>query len=120
VRTASHSATDVIPDQTTIALSAVLKVAVRSADCVVRLRSDEILALLPGAGPDVAQSVCERVIRAIVTTRDATGLSPDSLMLVSFATCPLDGETLEDLIAAARLRSLGIGRIEMVKSASLH
>ena len=120
VRTASHSATDVIPDQTTIALSAVLKVAVRSADCVVRLRSDEILALLPGAGPDVAQSVCERVIRAIVTTRDATGLSPDSLMLVSFATCPLDGETLEDLIAAARLRSLGIGRIEMGTSASLH
>ena len=72
-------------------LGAALRTSTRREDTAYRLGGDEFAVLLPGASRDQAQRVIRRVIEAAGAAQFSWGVS----------SCPSDGATAEDLIAAA-------------------
>jgi diguanylate cyclase (GGDEF)-like protein len=84
----------------------VLRSHLRERDVLVRLQEDEFAALLPGSGFAAAALLGERLQQAV----DAFGLRLDETaqmaragISIGIAIYPLDGETLDDLLARAML-----------------
>jgi diguanylate cyclase (GGDEF)-like protein len=76
------------------ALGAALRQSTRREDTAYRVGGDEFAVLLPDASPDQAERVTARVAEAALPARFTWGV----------ATCPSDGTTTEDLVAAADAR----------------
>jgi len=72
-----------------------LRASVRAEDCVARLGGDEFGILLPGVGAPLAESLGERVQRAIEVLDAGVGIS------FGVAEWPADGPTKEQLLFRA-------------------
>jgi diguanylate cyclase (GGDEF)-like protein/putative nucleotidyltransferase with HDIG domain len=89
-------------EQALVHLCRLTKKQVRETDLVARYESDSLIALLPDSGQVEASEVCSRIGREIVMA----GLANDSSVSVGAATSPDDGDTLENLVRAARAASI--------------
>ena len=76
------------------ALGSALRTSTRREDTAYRLGGDEFAVLLPGASPDQARRIMNRVAEAALPARFSWGV----------AACPHDGLTEEALVAAADAR----------------
>jgi diguanylate cyclase (GGDEF)-like protein len=76
------------------ALGAALRNSTRREDTAYRVGGDEFAVLLPGASPDQASRVVARVAEAARPTSFSWGT----------ASCPSDGTTADDVVAAADAR----------------
>ena len=76
------------------ALGAALRGSIRREDTAYRVGGDEFAVLLPGASPQQAERVMNRVAEAAVPTCFTWGV----------ASCPADGPTVEAVVAAADAR----------------
>ena len=75
-------------------LGTALRNSTRREDTAYRIGGDEFAVLLPGAPPDQASRVVARVAEAALPTSFSWGT----------ASCPSDGSTAEDIVAAADAR----------------
>jgi diguanylate cyclase (GGDEF)-like protein len=76
------------------ALGSALRGYTRREDTAYRLGGDEFAVLLPASSPDQASRVMARVAGAALPTRISWGV----------ASCPADGTTAEEVVAAADAR----------------
>jgi diguanylate cyclase (GGDEF)-like protein len=93
-------------DEVLRTVSNTLRTTFRISDLVARYGGDEFLAILPDAGSDGAQIICQR---AIETLRAHPFLAEDGSQIVIRLTCgiavyPLDGENGADLFSVADAR----------------
>jgi diguanylate cyclase (GGDEF)-like protein len=86
-----HAAGDRLLRSAAAALSSVCRVA----DCACRIGGDEFALILPGADGGQARRVAERAQRAIARLAGSVGAS------WGVAAAPVDGSTLDELMAAA-------------------
>jgi diguanylate cyclase (GGDEF)-like protein len=83
-------------------LSRLIKKQLRDTDLVARYDDDTLIALVPDIGQIEAAEVCSRIAREIVIS----GLAHESSITVGSATCPDDGDSLNELLLLARKSSL--------------
>jgi diguanylate cyclase (GGDEF)-like protein/putative nucleotidyltransferase with HDIG domain len=84
----------------------VLRSHLRERDVLVRLQEDEFAALLPGSGFAAAALLAERLQQAVDSfglRLEETGQMARAGVSIGIAVYPLDGETLDDLLARAML-----------------
>jgi diguanylate cyclase (GGDEF)-like protein len=97
-----HAAGDRVLDH----VAQIVKNNLRRMDLIGRCRGDEFLAVLPTASMDMAADVIDRINTALVGHRleISGGEAVEILLNFGAATFGCDGETADQLIAAARLR----------------
>ncbi len=84
----------------------VLRSHLRERDVLVRLQEDEFAALLPGSGFAAAALLAERLQQAVDAfglRLEETGQTARAGVSIGIAVYPLDGESLDDLLARAML-----------------
>ena len=84
----------------------VLRSHLRERDVLVRLQEDEYAALLPGSGFAAAALLAERLQQAVEAfglRLDEEGRTARAGVSIGIAVYPLDGESLDDLLARAML-----------------
>jgi diguanylate cyclase (GGDEF)-like protein len=105
------------------AVAAELRRQVRDDDLVGRWGGEEFVVLLPGADPDAARQVAERIraaVRAPLTDVPATGGVGDAMRITAslgVAAYPVHGGTVDELLLAAdtalyRAKNNGRDRVE--------
>ena len=80
-------------------LATVLAAQVRAGDLLIRIGSDEVAVLLPGADQVAARRVAAR-IRAAITDSNALAAAPHTAVVVGAAHCPAGGALSTALRAA--------------------
>lgn len=99
----------------------VLKSHLRERDVLVRMAEDEYAALLPGSGFAAASLLAERLQRAVdgfALRLDGKGRTARAGLSVGIAIYPLDGESLDDLMARATLNQIHNKRVRKSARAS--
>lgn len=90
-------------DRVLVSVAELLVKSVRTCDVVARLGGDEFVALLPGAGPEQAMTVAERIVRGL-DRQDEHGLVAASVGVASAgereADANVGGELLREADAA--------------------
>jgi diguanylate cyclase (GGDEF)-like protein/putative nucleotidyltransferase with HDIG domain len=92
-----------VGDRLLAGVAAVVKRQLRQMDILARYAGDEFVAIMPMAATDVACLVAERV-RAAVEAHEfpvRTGRTTQLSASIGIACYPADGETVEELLAAA-------------------
>jgi diguanylate cyclase (GGDEF)-like protein/PAS domain S-box-containing protein len=74
---------------------------VREPDFVARLGGDEFAVILPGAPPEAALDVTQRIRRALDVPIELDGIAVRIEASVGIASYPCDGETAEDILRGA-------------------
>ncbi|HZM85232.1 MAG TPA: GGDEF domain-containing protein, partial [Blastocatellia bacterium] len=89
-------------EQTLAQLCRLTKKQLRETDFVARYESDSLIALLSESGQGEAAEISGRIGREIVMA----GFAHNSTVCVGAATSPYDGDSLDDLLRAARTASI--------------
>jgi putative nucleotidyltransferase with HDIG domain len=76
--------------------------ATRVADLIVRLQEDELVVLMPGADHGAGRAVVDRIADALARMPGGQALCKS--LRVGFACGPYDGNSVRELLAAARHR----------------
>ncbi len=97
-------------------VASLLDACARAHDVVGRLGGDEFGLLLPEQSADDAAVVTERIREQVCDSRDALGFDSHWDLTVGFAAFPRDGETAEELVAAADRRLYEQRGIELAGS----
>lgn len=92
-----------IGDRLLASVSAVVKSQLRQMDMLARFAGDEFLAVMPGASDKIAALVAERVRNAVESEvfNVKTGRNVQVRLSAGAASYPADGETADELLAAA-------------------
>src|SRR5215204_6127134 len=92
-----------VGDRLLASVSAVVKSQLRQMDMLARFAGDEFLSVMPGAGGPVAAMVAERVRHAVESEvyNVKTGRNVRVRISAGAASYPADGETADELLAAA-------------------
>ena len=92
-----------VGDRLLASVSAVVKGQLRQMDMLARFAGDEFLAVMPGANAQVAAMVAERVRSAVESQvfNVKTGRNVQVRVSAGAASYPADGETADELLAAA-------------------
>jgi diguanylate cyclase (GGDEF)-like protein len=85
-------------------VAALLKDSARADDVVGRIGGDELGILLAEQSADGATAVSERIRSQLPRRRNELGLRADWDVTIGTASFPEDGETFDDLLAAADRR----------------
>jgi len=92
-----------VGDEMLIAIASALGHCGRSTDFVARIAGDEFAAILPIASPDGLATAADRMRRAVgrcvVSARD--GVAVRASVSIGVAQAPVDGRTVDTLMAAA-------------------
>ncbi|HEX8499195.1 MAG TPA: diguanylate cyclase [Pyrinomonadaceae bacterium] len=92
-----------VGDRVLVSVAGVIKGQLRQMDMLARVAGDEFLAVMPGAPGQVAAAVAERVRVAVESQSFNVKTGRNVQVTVSVGACchPSDGDTAEDLLAAA-------------------
>ncbi|HEX8292725.1 MAG TPA: diguanylate cyclase, partial [Pyrinomonadaceae bacterium] len=92
-----------VGDRLLASVSAVVKGQLRQMDMLARFAGDEFLAVMPGASPQVAAAVAERVRHAVESQvfNVKTGRNVQVRVSAGGGSYPADGETADELLQAA-------------------
>jgi diguanylate cyclase (GGDEF)-like protein/putative nucleotidyltransferase with HDIG domain len=92
-----------VGDRLLASVADVIKTQFRQMDMLARYAGDEFVAVMPGAGPEAASLVAERVRAAVESHRFPykTGRVLRACVTAGAACHPADGETAEELLLAA-------------------
>jgi diguanylate cyclase (GGDEF)-like protein len=92
-----------VGDRLLASVAAVVKSQLRQMDMLARFAGDEFLAVMPGASGQVAATVADRVRNAVEAEsfNVKTGRSVRVTVSVGTSCYPADGETADELLAAA-------------------
>lgn len=89
-----------VGDEVIRAVASLFRSQCRAGDIVARLGGDEMVTILPGASPEEAYALCER-IRVAVNTHNWSTLHPDLKVTVSIGVSCLPVARPEEAIALA-------------------
>jgi diguanylate cyclase (GGDEF)-like protein len=94
-----------VGDRVLASAATVVKSQLRQMDMLARFAGDEFLAVMPGASAQVAANVAERIHHAVESQSFNVKTGRDVQVTVSVGTAcyPSDGETADELLAAASL-----------------
>ena len=83
-----------------------IKRALRGADILFRYGTDEFVVLLTQSGIEAARLVASRISQGVSDQSLASGTSTDAgiVLSIGIASAPEDGQTIDDLVSAARSR----------------
>ena len=87
-------------------LAAVLRARLRSSDLVARFGGDEFVVLLPDTAAEIAVELGEG-LRRLARELTPPGATDPMTVSVGISSFPLDGETANDVLAAAERALLG-------------
>jgi diguanylate cyclase (GGDEF)-like protein len=92
-----------VGDRLLASVAGVVKSQLRQMDMLARFAGDEFLAVMPGAAGQVAATVAERVRNAVESEgyNVKTGRNVTVTVSVGTSSYPSDGETADELLAAA-------------------
>jgi diguanylate cyclase (GGDEF)-like protein len=94
-----------VGDRLLASVAATIKGQLRQMDMLARFAGDEFLAVMPGASPQVAATIGERVRNAVESQsfNVKTGVNVQVTVSIGTAGYPSDGETADDILGAATL-----------------
>ncbi len=110
-----------VGDRLLAGVARVVKNQLRQMDTLARYEGDEFVAVLPTATVEVASAIAERVRASVETHKFSTRTGRETQVRVScgVASFPHDGETTDELLAAAAEDMRGQKRARKVAAGTL-